>query len=545
MAGLIDLNGLGHFKAKENAMVADTYSASKTYAVGDYVYYNGTLYRCTTAISTTEAWTAGHWTAVKLADDCSSLKTAISKKADKTIQSVNLFNKNASGIVANHNLNSSGNEATSTTYSISEYIPVIPGRTYCYYSRAGGAYNWFYDSNKQIIAVSSTYGFDCNNMPKVVTAPDGVAYIRLSFGNAEVDATQFVEGNTLPPYTPYDVIESDVQIPKIPSIMGKNGEVSTSASIGNYDYIYCPSFPYYLKKNVAISFYAEFSAFNNIKIGKGYNTYRGDWFEISTSSVIRHHYEDSDVTKSTDAHGLTISDYIMVNIFFDADGVFHVTVNSKSGTFTKSYATDYNVFSGKVFMRNGNSTNMVNARLSVSSIDTKKSVWLLGDSYLGLTSDRVCKYLKDYGYWDGYLVSSLAGASTQMMSEELSRLLAFGVPKYLIIYTGINDSTADYETYIDVIAKLCDIYGIELILNKVPSTPTRDKTDIDAYVVASGYRYIDSYSAVGVDSENAWYTGFLSDDNVHPTALGAQALAMRAIVDVPELMQYGYSVENT
>ena len=75
MAGLIDLNGLGHFKAKENAMVADTYSASKTYAVGDYVYYNGTLYRCTTAISTTEAWTAGHWTAAKLGDDCSALKT--------------------------------------------------------------------------------------------------------------------------------------------------------------------------------------------------------------------------------------------------------------------------------------------------------------------------------------------------------------------------------------------------------------------------------------------------------------------------------------
>lgn len=76
---LIDLNGLGHFKAKENAMVADAYSASKTYAVGDYVYYNGTLYRCTTAISTAEAWTAGHWTAAKLGDDCSALKSAFTE----------------------------------------------------------------------------------------------------------------------------------------------------------------------------------------------------------------------------------------------------------------------------------------------------------------------------------------------------------------------------------------------------------------------------------------------------------------------------------
>ena len=42
---LIDLNGLGYFKGKENAMIAGTYSASSTYAVGDYVYYAGTLYR--------------------------------------------------------------------------------------------------------------------------------------------------------------------------------------------------------------------------------------------------------------------------------------------------------------------------------------------------------------------------------------------------------------------------------------------------------------------------------------------------------------------
>ena len=73
---LIDLNGLAHFKDKENAMVADDYSATSTYSVGDYVYYNGTLYRCTTAISTAEAWTAGHWTAAKIADEIGDLKSA-------------------------------------------------------------------------------------------------------------------------------------------------------------------------------------------------------------------------------------------------------------------------------------------------------------------------------------------------------------------------------------------------------------------------------------------------------------------------------------
>lgn len=37
------------------------YSSASTYAVGDLVIYNGSMYRCTTAISSAEAWTAGHW----------------------------------------------------------------------------------------------------------------------------------------------------------------------------------------------------------------------------------------------------------------------------------------------------------------------------------------------------------------------------------------------------------------------------------------------------------------------------------------------------
>lgn len=44
------------------------YSASSTYAVGDYVYYNELIYKCTTAISVAEVWTAAHWTQVSLLD---------------------------------------------------------------------------------------------------------------------------------------------------------------------------------------------------------------------------------------------------------------------------------------------------------------------------------------------------------------------------------------------------------------------------------------------------------------------------------------------
>lgn len=59
--------------------VAGTYSASKTYAVGDYVWYNGQLYRCSTAITTAEAWTAAHWTSAVISDDVTGLKSAFDK----------------------------------------------------------------------------------------------------------------------------------------------------------------------------------------------------------------------------------------------------------------------------------------------------------------------------------------------------------------------------------------------------------------------------------------------------------------------------------
>ena len=59
-----------------NNLAAD-YSSSKTYSVGEYCIYSGSLYRCTTAITTAEAWTAAHWTAAVLGDDVGDLKSAL------------------------------------------------------------------------------------------------------------------------------------------------------------------------------------------------------------------------------------------------------------------------------------------------------------------------------------------------------------------------------------------------------------------------------------------------------------------------------------
>ena len=69
-------DAVAEIPAGYNACFAPAYSTSSTYALGQYVTYSGYLYRCTTAITSSESWTAAHWTQVALANDVSSLKSA-------------------------------------------------------------------------------------------------------------------------------------------------------------------------------------------------------------------------------------------------------------------------------------------------------------------------------------------------------------------------------------------------------------------------------------------------------------------------------------
>ena len=41
--------------------IADAYSNSETYKVGDIRYHNGAFYECNTVIATAENWNAAHW----------------------------------------------------------------------------------------------------------------------------------------------------------------------------------------------------------------------------------------------------------------------------------------------------------------------------------------------------------------------------------------------------------------------------------------------------------------------------------------------------
>jgi len=75
---------------RTRANFAGTYSATHTYAVGDYCIYQGNLYRCTTAISSGEAWNSAHWSQVSAGDELASANEAIANLNSLTELSVTL-----------------------------------------------------------------------------------------------------------------------------------------------------------------------------------------------------------------------------------------------------------------------------------------------------------------------------------------------------------------------------------------------------------------------------------------------------------------------
>lgn len=61
--------------------LADDYSTSATYALNSLCVRYSKLYRCTTAITTAEAWTAAHWTEATVEDVLSAIRSALDGKA--------------------------------------------------------------------------------------------------------------------------------------------------------------------------------------------------------------------------------------------------------------------------------------------------------------------------------------------------------------------------------------------------------------------------------------------------------------------------------
>ena len=112
VAAINEVNGNAGTNVK--ASIADDFSTSVNYAVGDYCYHLGSLYECTTAHS--GAWDATHFTATTATGE-------LKEKQDKTDNALTTTNKTVTGAI-----NELKNTITKQTYSItnqSQYISLL------------------------------------------------------------------------------------------------------------------------------------------------------------------------------------------------------------------------------------------------------------------------------------------------------------------------------------------------------------------------------------------------------------------------------------
>lgn len=77
---------------------AAVYDSTKTYAVGEYVVYDGALYVCTTAVTTAEEWDANKWTETTVGEALTSLQNEVDE-AERKIDAISIKDT-ASGAIA-------------------------------------------------------------------------------------------------------------------------------------------------------------------------------------------------------------------------------------------------------------------------------------------------------------------------------------------------------------------------------------------------------------------------------------------------------------
>lgn len=656
------------------ANIASDYDSTKKYAVGEYCIYNNQLYRCTTAITTAEAWTAAHWTAAAIGNDVAGLKSDLDSSFNDIIGAYqvsgftagyintkdspvditniespsgnywhlvldcvagdkftitgkttagkarvyafidsngvikensepnqNLVKKvltapaDATKLVVNQFVGSDASQvktvlfvgecATTVKSDIKDIQQATSGLSdYEYKSpnllnpanaepgyialggHIGGTTSGTYWHYNDYIAVSQGDKLNFNHSVRYVTAydsskaassangvenvtsymvPSGVAFVRISVLAEYINDNMMAnKGESLLPYVSYGTLVKYSRLYNAPNIskyenaLGSTQKIVKEDSLSN-DVLQITDFPVSLKNGVALSLYCEFSSFSTIYIGKGYDENYNVYFEINSSKIIKH-TKGEGANPPEAQHDLTMSTFLMCNIYCELDKI-HVNITTLDGSFSHEFDTDGNLRGNAYIQTAGTLSNIT---FTCECGELRKPLWLFGDSYLSMASTaRVGYYLKQMGFTN-FPVFAYPGMSPATGLSDLNKAKVFGTPKFIVWMLGMNGSDSAAISAINSLIDYATANGVTLILTKIPSVPDYRHATLNAFIEGSGYRFINSYEAMGCDGTGDTYDGYLSDDEVHPTALGANAIAMRALVDAPELMLYGRKDTN-
>ena len=157
-------------------IVSDEYSATNTYAVGDYCIHENALYKCKTAITTGEAFDSSKWVQTTCGTEVAELNSNLTDLAfGENSGSANIFN----GKIVDGLLIENGEISDFIQMRItSDFIPVEPNTLYTQIAPTSAKKGRYceYDANKNLVY------FDTNGLQDTFTTKPTTKYLRISFG---------------------------------------------------------------------------------------------------------------------------------------------------------------------------------------------------------------------------------------------------------------------------------------------------------------------------------------------------------------------------
>lgn len=320
----------------------------------------------------------------------------------------------------------------------------------------------------------------------------------------------------------------------------KYNSASVSGTLANGDDIKLNNLICAVKDGYALTAQCQITDFYKLRLGfNNPSNVVSNYIDITADSMI---IKNSTSDASTYSHGLTIADDVSIKFVLN-DSVATIVLTSKGVSYTQTveWVQINSTATYPILISDG--TVAAKAKLSVDIPACERKVWLFGDSYTGFTNPaRWCYYMVQDGLSENILVSGSAGCNSNISDISLNALSNLGTPQYAVMATGMNDGSdgesspsANWVTYRDSFLNYCGANGITPIFATIPTVPSVNNEQKNAWVKNSGYRYIDFAKAVGANSSGVWYTGMLSADNVHPSELGAKALYNQVLVDLPEI----------
>jgi hypothetical protein len=451
-------------------------------------------------------------------------------------------------------INESGELVQNATFQLSDYIPILKKDIHLYQVCGGNSSAYcalaFYTKEKTFIEV-----YDIN----------GGATVDLTLASGSIpEICEYIRVNALTAEAPFvSMTNNEKDILALTKQEGQDAisfnSLHGSGSLLQNEYLLLNKV--HIHKNILFSARIN-GTIESVSIGNGYleevseahpnhRGYGAIWVTITPTQILLYgNYSTSETLLNTYTHGLTLGTETTVSIVSKLEnGSLSVNILLSDGAGHLYKHTLQNWGLGQPFAQNlGTSDITVDMRFM--PCDIYNPIWLFGDSYLGFNTDNRWPYYAVNNGFKHYLLNARPGESPDEGWVDLQNLInAGGRPKTLCWCLGMNGGGVEQvvdgqyvinqyqKTYIDNVKALCETLGIVPVFATIPTVPSQQKTGLSNYVRNLGCRYIDFANAVGAQSNGTWKTGMLSEDEVHPSTLGAEALASRAFADFPEIAE--------